>query len=135
MRVKFWGVVQVWCGVDNNRVGYGVDIQGDSMRAKPFKYINNCYTPCATEEATHIVLHCPGPIPTRMLPVGVNHGWKWNGDTEKPTITPSIRTSYLEYGKKEVICHSYVTDGKIQFLDDCTHVFAGQTLDLLEVEE
>lgn len=27
-------------------------------------------------------------------------------------------------------CHSFVTDGRIQFLGDCTHSLAGQTVDL-----
>ena len=30
----------------------------------------------------------------------------------------------------EVRCHSFVTDGRIQFLSDSTHVLAGQTVDL-----
>lgn len=28
------------------------------------------------------------------------------------------------------VCHSFVTDGRIQFLGDCTHALAGQTVDL-----
>jgi len=31
-------------------------------------------------------------------------------------------------------CHSFVTDGRIQFLSDCTHEMAGQTVDLPPVE-
>jgi hypothetical protein len=27
-------------------------------------------------------------------------------------------------------CHSFVTNGKIQFLADCTHKLAGQTVEL-----
>ena len=30
-------------------------------------------------------------------------------------------------------CHSYVKDGQIQFLNDCSHVLAGQTVDLPEL--
>ena len=33
-----------------------------------------------------------------------------------------------------VVCHSFVNDGQVQFLDDCTHELAGQTLLLLDVE-
>ena len=29
------------------------------------------------------------------------------------------------------VCHSFVTDGKIQFLGDCTHELAGQTVELI----
>ena len=28
------------------------------------------------------------------------------------------------------VCHSFVTDGLIQFLGDCTHALAGQTVDM-----
>lgn len=41
------------------------------------------------------------------------------------------------YGKaspfKCVQCHSFVTDGKIQFLSDCSHAKAGMTIDLPEI--
>jgi hypothetical protein len=30
----------------------------------------------------------------------------------------------------DLVCHSFVTDGKIQFLSDCTHALAGQTVAL-----
>ncbi|MNR55162.1 hypothetical protein D3C85_1754830 [compost metagenome] len=32
------------------------------------------------------------------------------------------------------VCHSWVTDGKIQFLHDCTHALAGQTIALEDVD-
>jgi hypothetical protein len=32
-------------------------------------------------------------------------------------------------------CHTFVNDGRVHFLSGCTHEFAGQTLDLLDVEE
>jgi hypothetical protein len=34
----------------------------------------------------------------------------------------------------EHVCHTWINDGKVQFLGDCTHEFAGQTLDLLDVD-
>lgn len=111
------------------------------MRAKPMKLIyGEGYIPCEVGEATHVQLHCPGPFPTRFIPVqlrGTRAGtgnWSWNGDTEKPTLKPSILTR-ADFGEKRVpkVCHSFVNDGKIQFLGDCTHEFAGQTLDLLDI--
>jgi len=50
--------------------------------------------------------------------------WRWNGDRYKPTFEPSILS------RGEHTCHSFVRDGKIQFLTDCTHAMAGQTVDL-----
>lgn len=56
--------------------------------------------------------------------------WSFNGDLVHPTLNPSILvTQNLEDGTRSV-CHSYVKDGKIEFLSDCTHAMAGQTVDL-----
>lgn len=51
----------------------------------------------------------------------------FNGNFEKPTLTPSV----LFVNKPR--CHSFVKDGKIQFLSDCEHALAGQTVDLPEI--
>lgn len=78
---------------------------------------------------------------------GVGAVWTFNGNMEKPTFAPSILVSWTsghppvtpenmaEYERKpwpqtdkQNVCHSYVKDGAIQFLGDCTHEFAGQTI-------
>ena len=33
------------------------------------------------------------------------------------------------------VCHSFVTNGRIQYLGDCTHKLAGQTVDLPDWED
>lgn len=62
--------------------------------------------------------------------------WTWNGSLDRPTIAPSIlcRTEYGDADRQTRVCHSFVTDGRIQFLGDCTHALAGQTVDLPEVD-
>lgn len=73
---------------------------------------------------------CPG--------CGASHharGWHWNGSKEAPTFTPSILVEYNGPdagvdGAPPAVCHSFVTNGRIQFLSDCTHALAGQTVDL-----
>lgn len=63
-------------------------------------------------------------------------GWTFNGNFERPTFRPSMRArSLLGPEKREHICHSFVTDGEIQYLPDCTHALAGQTIDLPELED
>ncbi len=57
--------------------------------------------------------------------------WTWNQNTELPTIKPSILVTWGGNGR---ICHSFVTDGKIQFLGDCSHSLKNQTVDLPEVD-
>ena len=83
-----------------------------------------------------------------------NPKWTFNGNEERPTFSPSIlvRTGHYVPGHKGDecwctynaahpdnpapftcgVCHSFVTDGKIQFLGDCTHSLAGKTVDLPE---
>jgi len=103
------------------------------MKAKPYKCTivdgHERYARCPASEATHVKLNCPGLFPYRIIPVHGSHGWQWNGDVERPTLSPSILTK-----NQMGVCHSFVRDGQIQFLADCTHEYAGQTLDLLEVD-
>lgn len=56
--------------------------------------------------------------------------WNFNGDMDKPTFTPS-----LLYPSKPVRCHLFLTDGKLQFLNDCGHNLKGQTVDLPPIPE
>lgn len=56
--------------------------------------------------------------------------WGWNGSVDSPTIRPSILVNVGRKNPTIPICHSYITDGKIQFLSDCTHPLAGQTIEL-----
>lgn len=73
--------------------------------------------------------------------------WKFNGDQKKPTFTPSMlirgtqpitdeeHKLIMSGGKfepKKRVCHSFVTDGKIRFLGDCTHDLKNQTVELKE---
>lgn len=59
----------------------------------------------------------------------------FNKDVERPTLCPSLLCSSVQgpNGQK-YICHSFVREGRIEFLGDCTHALAGQTVDLLDVQ-
>lgn len=62
--------------------------------------------------------------------------WDFNGDLDSPTFTPSILARWTpspESGKPEIVCHHFVRSGKIEFLSDCTHSKAGQTVEMIEV--
>jgi hypothetical protein len=107
------------------------------MKAKAYILVKGKgYTPCSYEEATHIELNLPGPLPTRMIPVQTKGtrkdtgNWTWNGSLSKPDLRPSL-LSWTDDHR----CHSFVNDGKVTFLNDCSHEFAGKTMDLLDVEE
>lgn len=97
-------------------------------------------------EGGGISFWCPGCDCAHMIFVDTDPGprprWGYNGDPVKPTFTPSILVTYNgpdagqvdEDGRRAppAVCHSFVTDGRIQFLGDCTHALAGQTVDLPE---
>ena len=104
------------------------------MKAKPMRIVEKGYKPCAAEEATHIHLRFPGPIENRILPITLGAKettpqWNWNGDVDKPTLRPSIMTNDGTHR-----CHTFVTDGIVEFLGDCTHELAGQKAELLDVD-
>jgi hypothetical protein len=61
--------------------------------------------------------------------------WTFNGDTQRPTFSPSLLCRWMEgenFIKK--VCHSFIRDGKIEFLGDCTHVLAGKTVELSDIK-
>lgn len=82
---------------------------------------------------------CPGCKDPHVIPTGGPHAWNFNGSLESPTLSPSILVRFTASDPddpaavaQESVCHSFVTDGRIQFLGDCTHALAGQTVDLPE---
>ncbi|MBS7553536.1 ammonia monooxygenase [Ancylobacter dichloromethanicus] len=94
-------------------------------------------------EGGGLMFRCPGCNMGHMVRVGEGPGprWGYNGDSERPTFTPSINVTWSEPSDvsedfddtskdKRMVCHSFVTDGRIQFLGDCTHALAGQTVEL-----
>lgn len=61
-------------------------------------------------------------------------GWSFNGDFESPTFLPSMCATARQAGV-EHRCHSFVRDGRIEYLSDCTHAMAGNTIDLPDFED
>lgn len=61
--------------------------------------------------------------------------WAFNGSHTAPTFSPSMLVRFAGgYGDppKDVRCHFFVREGRIEFLSDSTHALAGQTVDLPE---
>lgn len=89
-----------------------------------------------------LFFECPGCKMVHGVRVEGPHApkWSWNGSVDNPTFRPSVLVRYpwrlLDNGEREqVTCHSFITDGQIQFLDDCTHALAGQTVPLPPLED
>lgn len=80
--------------------------------------------------ARFVAFHCPGCEHGHEIPVTGPKPWKWNGSLERPTVQPSIFVNKGRSNPTAPACHSYVTDGKIQFLSDCSHALAGKTVEL-----
>lgn len=75
--------------------------------------------------------HCPGCGCGHRFWAGNKNpsvpNWNFNGDVERPTISPSHRVvGGNEHGK--TICHSFIKDGNIEYLLDCTHALKGRTI-------
>lgn len=101
-------------------------------------------------EGGRLLFHCPGCKEMHQVQVGEGSGprWGFNGDYDRPTFTPSV----LVGGHKVIrddqgkwtgewerdasgnpvpsVCHSFVRDGRIEFLGDCTHALASQAVPL-----
>lgn len=81
--------------------------------------------------------------------------WGYNWNDEKPTFTPSLLVRFVSIpdqpekdsngdyalgsdgrikGAKDEVCHSFIREGKIQFLNDCTHELAGKTVELTDIK-
>lgn len=82
------------------------------------------------EGSGRVMFFCPGCQCGHYVNTKGNHPvWGWNGSMDKPTFTPSILVTY-DGADKQTRCHSFVTDGNIQFLSDCSHALAGKTVPL-----
>lgn len=92
-------------------------------------------------EPGNLLFLCPGCGYPHRVQTGATQvpRWDYNGNPEKPTFHPSVlvRTGSAvdpnfvdEPGDPPTICHSFVKDGQIQFLTDCKHTLAGQTVAL-----
>lgn len=93
---------------------------------------------------------CPGCRELHQVRVEGKGGprWGFNGDFDRPTFTPSVRVAGHQVVRDEagawtgewlrgadgkplpLICHSFVNDGQISFLCDCTHALRGQVVPL-----
>lgn len=89
-------------------------------------------------DGRYLGFHCPGCKYDHAFtdgswkgdPAHKNH-WDFNGDFDRPTFRPSLLVWASDPSKR---CHSFVTDGQIQFLDDCFHELKGQTVEIPDYE-
>ncbi|MCA0947337.1 ammonia monooxygenase [Salipiger pacificus] len=98
-----------------------------------------------------VAFMCPGCRMMHQVGVGEGPGprWGYNGNPDAPTFSPSIKVKGTErltdqqhaaimrgepFEPATLLCHSFVREGRIQFLNDCSHALAGQTVDLPDID-
>ena len=66
-----------------------------------------------------------------------NHVWQFSGTEDLPTFTPSILVDSgpMRPGDPNHICHSYLTAGVWEFLNDSTHAMADQKIPMVDFPE
>lgn len=103
--------------------------------------------------ADHLFFWCPGCEEAHSISIADGRGgWTVElSDPEYPTFSPSVLVRSGHHAKDEAPgncwcdfedrdgrapgfkcfrCHSFVRAGRIEFLSDCSHALAGQTVDL-----
>ncbi len=115
---------------------------------------------CGTGQRA-LAFYCPACQGYHTVPIdpGPRDHWTWNNDVDKPTFYPSVDVTSGHYMRSHVPgsscwctynkehpeeaedgfecsrCHSFVKDGMISYLPDCTHALAGQTVPLGDIPD
>lgn len=66
----------------------------------------------------------------RLVAFEGDGGWSWNGDLERPTVSPSLKHTYSFSAEERErrVCHYFIRDGQLEFCPDSTHELAGQVV-------
>jgi hypothetical protein len=84
------------------------------------------------EDNGMLLVRCPGCAEGEWS-VGfhaIDERWTFNGNYERPTFSPSLLATVDFNDGRRRVCHSFIRDGRIEYLSDCTHSLAGQTIEL-----
>lgn len=95
-------------------------------------------TPTVDTGTVAVWFWCPGCEEAHCVNVGGTEPgpkWAWNGSLDRPTFSPSLLVWHGDEAKPTKRCHSFVVDGRIQFLGDCSHQLANSTVDIPQPPE
>lgn len=107
------------------------------------------------QKGVYIIPECPGCKGIHFINTsGANSGpvWTFNGNLEKPTFRASLLVrsgKYVgslsteererlandpDYAEFNILCHSFITNGTIEFCNDSSHSLSGKAVELPEVD-
>ena len=91
-------------------------------------------------EGGYLFFMCPGckhRHGVKVEQVGVGPVWEWDQNADSPSFWPSIFVNPpgRYHSDSAPSCHSFVRDGHIHFLGDCTHELVGRTVPLPNVND
>jgi hypothetical protein len=62
--------------------------------------------------------------------------WHWNGDTDRPTMMPSMNIGCKSADPGHTFrCHYFLRAGVIEFQADCSHAMAGQHVEMPDIPD
>lgn len=94
-------------------------------------------------------LWCPACDHSHRVTFDKPGGWTWDGNETAPTISPSIKVDGVQWAEdssfhkpnhqvspgQPIVCHSFIRAGRWEFLADCTHTLAGQSVPMVPLPE
>lgn len=78
-----------------------------------------------SEHQFQYMFYCPGCECYHAF----NETWKFNGNMEKPTVYPSLLSQGV------IKCHLFIEDGKLRYLSDSQHQYAGKTIEMVDEKD
>jgi hypothetical protein len=82
------------------------------------------------EDRTDYMFFCPGCGWPHSFPTP---RWKFDGNIEAPTFSPSLRLSIQRGGNDATVCHLILAKGQITYCADCEHAMKGQTVAMADM--
>lgn len=78
------------------------------------------------------IFYCPGCRVFHLIQLNIafDPHFSWNGDNKKPTFTPAYRLK--DEFSDETLCHVAISNGRLRYMSDSKHQFAGFIIEMKE---
>lgn len=85
-------------------------------------------------EGQRLIYWCQGCDMAHSVRLKPDGPHTWDGNAQAPTFVPSVLYNAEQF-KDGRICHTFIRNGMVEFLNDCTHRYAGQTVPLPDLPD